>query len=239
MKNNLIHHTAIIDKSALIGANVRIGPYAVIGRVTIGDESIIHPHVVISDGAIIEKGVEIFPGAYIGKEPKGAGALARMPTFEKKIKIGSNSSIGPNSVLYYDVKIGKNTLIGDGASIREKCKIGDFCIISRYVTINYNVSIGNRVKIMDMTHITGNSIIGDDVFISILVGTTNDNFKRAGFGEHIVGPTIESNVVIGVGASILPNVTLGAGSTIAAGAVVTKNVESNSTVIGAPARIKN
>ena len=66
------------------------------------------------------------------------------------------------------------TLIGDGASIREQCRIGDNCIVSRLVTINYNAKIGNRTKIMDNTHITGNMEIGDDVFISV-VATTNDN----------------------------------------------------------------
>lgn len=236
MNNTLIDSTAIIHPDAVIGGNIKIGPYVVIGCVSIGDGSIIHPHVVIADGVIIGEEVEIFPGAFIGKEPKGAGALARIPSFEKKIKIGRGCSIGPNCVIYYNVDIGENTLIGDGASIREKCEIGDFCIISRYVTINYNTTIGHRTKIMDMTHITGNSVIGSDVFISILVGTTNDNLVRTGYGAHVIGPVIENEVVIGVGASILPGVTLGVGSTIGAGSVVTRSVDANSTVIGAPAK---
>lgn len=239
MNHTLIDPKAVIHPNAILGAGVKIGPYAVIGQVSIGDGSVIHPHVVISDGVIIGKEVEIFPGAFIGKEPKGAGALARSPLFEKKIKIGDGCSIGPNSVIYFDVILGDNTLVGDGASIREQCVIGDFCIISRYVTLNYNVTIGDRTKIMDMTHITGNTVIGDDVFISILVGTTNDNLVRVGYGSHIAGPKIEDKVVIGVGASILPNVVLGHGSTIGAGSVVTKNVIPNSTVVGIPAKSKN
>ena len=192
--------------------------------------------MVISDGVRLGDQVEVFPGAFIGKEPKGAGALARQPKFEHSIVVGDQCSIGPNSVIYFDVEIGRNTLIGDGASIREQCRIGEFCIVSRYVTINYNTRIGDRTKIMDATHITGNSEIGSDVFISILVGTTNDNVVRSGYGAHITGPIIEDEVIIGAGASLLPGVRLGKGSTVGAGSVVTKDVSAGATVVGAPAK---
>ncbi len=108
-----IHPTAIISDTAFIGANVQIGPYAVIGEAHIG------------------QGVEVLPGAFIGKGPKGAGALARAPEFERLVEIGDECSIGPHAVVFYDVKIGSNTLLGDGASIREQCRVGSRCILSR------------------------------------------------------------------------------------------------------------
>lgn len=198
---------ASIGKS-IIGSHVKIGQGAFIDNdVFIGDGVVIHPNVVIYSGVRIGAGTEIFPGAFIGKEPKGAGATARLPDFLRNISIGNNCSIGPNSVIFCDVRIGNNTLLGDGASIREKCTIGSFCILSRYVTINYSTTIGDRTKIMDSSHITGKAIIGNDVFISVLVGTTNDNIVRAGYEEdRIQGPIIEDGVVIGVGASLLPRV---------------------------------
>ena len=231
-----IHETAIISNQAIIGNNVTISPYAVIGNVIIGDNCVIHSHVVIADGVTIGNGVEIFPGAFLGKEPKGAGALARQPVYKKEVIIGDECSIGPHAIIYYDVTIGNKTLIGDVASIREQCEIGSQCIISRYVTINYATTIGNQTKIMDSSHITGNAIIGSNVFISLLVGTTNDNKVRSGYAEHVKGPTIEDNVVIGVGASLLPGVRLGEGCTVAAGSLVNKDVEPFVTVAGSPAR---
>lgn len=234
--NSQIHSTAIISPAAVIGLNVSIGPYCVIGNVVIGDNCIIHPHSVISDGIRLGAEVEVFPGAFIGKEPKGAGALARQPVFEKHVLIGDGCSIGPNTVIFYDVIIGEKTLLGDGASIREKCRIGSKCIISRYVTINYDASIGDGTKIMDNTHITGYSRIGNNVFISLMVGTTNDNSVREKFADHISGPIIEDDVVIGVGASLLPGVKIGKGATVAAGSVVTKNVANATLVAGVPAR---
>jgi UDP-3-O-[3-hydroxymyristoyl] glucosamine N-acyltransferase len=238
MPNQKIHPTAIVHPEAMVGPDVSIGPYSIIGRAVIGPETVIHPHVVIADGVQLGSRVEIFPGAFVGKEPKGAGAIARQPKFNRRIVIGDECSIGPHSVIYFDVELGRNTLIGDGASIREQCRVGEFCILSRYVTVNYNVQIGDRTKVMDGTHITGNSRIGSDVFISILVGTTNDNVVRSDFGAHIVGPWIDDAVVIGAGASLLPGVKLGRRSTIGAGAVVTKDVPPGATVVGNPARIK-
>jgi acetyltransferase-like isoleucine patch superfamily enzyme len=237
MTSSCIHSTAILHTEAEIAHGVVIGPYAIIGNAKIGSGSVIHPHVVISDGVVVGERVEVFPGAFLGKEPKGAGAIARLPNFKKAIDIGDDCSIGPNSVIYFDVTIGNNSLIGDGASIRENCSIGSYCIISRYVTLNYNVHIGDRTKIMDGTHITGNSDIGSDVFISILVGTTNDNVVRSGYGSHVVGPTIRDHSVIGVGASLLPGVVIGEAATVGAGAVVTRSVAGHTTVVGAPAKI--
>lgn len=234
--NPSIHQTAIIHSDAVIGNNVTIMPFAVVGKAFIGDECIIHPHVVIADGVNLGARTEVFPGAFVGKEPKGAGALARKPEFNFYVKVSEECSIGPHAVIYYDVEIGSNTLIGDGASIRENCRIGSKCILSRYVTVNYNTKIGDRTKIMDNTHITGNAIIGSDVFISLMVGTTNDNVVRAGYSGHVIGPVIEDNVVIGVGASLLPAIKIGKGATVAAGSVVTKDVEPSTLVAGAPAR---
>jgi len=129
-------------------------------------------------------------------------------------------------------------LIGDGASIREKCRIGSRCIISRYVTINYNTRIGDRTKIMDLTHITGNCTIGNDVFISLTVGMTNDNVPGAGVYDEarIKGPIICDDVFIGAGATLLPGIKIGEKAVIGAGAVVTKDVDAGKVVMGVPAK---
>ena len=222
-----------------VGLSAIIHEFSVIrAGAVVGDHVVIHPNVVIESGVVIEEGVEVFPGAFLGKEPKGAGATARPVHFERRVRIGSGSSIGPNAVVFYDVEIGSNTLLGDGASVREQSRIGSECIISRYVTINYNTTIGDGTKIMDLTHVTGNCVIGNDVFISVNVGMVNDNaIGRLEFDEaRVQGPTIEDGAAIGAGATLLPAVVIGRGAIVGAGSVVTKDVEARTLVIGAPAR---
>ena len=231
------HRTAIIHPEARLAGDVVVGAFAVIGAgVSIGRGCVLHPHVVIGDGASIAEDCEIFPHAVIGREPKGAGATARNVTFERRVTIGDGCSIGCSAVIYYDVAIGAGSLIGDSASIREQCRIGAQCIVSRCVTINYNTVIGDRVKVMDLTHLTGNMIIEDDVFVSTLVGSANDNLVRAGFGDHVIGPKLRRGCVIGAGALLLPATEVGCDATLGAGAVLTKNIPDGETWVGSPAR---
>ena len=205
---------------------------------SIGDGCVIHPFVTIAEGVILGPGVEVFPGAFVGKVPKGAGALAHDPVFERRLIIGANCSIGPGSVVYYDVEIGENCLIGDGASIREQCRIGDRVVISRVVTVNFGTTIGDDTKVMDNTHLTGTMTVGRRVFIGPGVMTANDNaVGKAGYDPLVIqGATIEDDVAIGLGAGILPALTIGRGAVVGAKSLVTRDVAPGVTVMGIPAR---
>lgn len=221
-----------------IGNDVTISEYAIVrANVVIADGVIIHPFVVIEEGVCLGPGVEVFPGSYIGKMPKGVGATSRPISYEPRVVIGENCAIGPNAVIYYDVTIGNNTLVGDGASIREKCRIGSRCIVGRYVTLNYATTIGDDTKIMDHVWLAGNMRVGNSVFISGGVLTTNDNeMGLKGYEEtRAIGPRIDDKVRIGAGAILLPHVVVGEHSLVAAGAIVTKDIAPYDVMMGVPA----
>ena len=76
------------------------------------------------------------------------------------------------------------------------------------------------------------TVIGDNV--SIYQGVTLGGTKWEKKKRH---PTISDNVIIGAGAKILGPILIGKNSKIGANSVVTKNVSSNVTVIGIPARV--
>jgi serine O-acetyltransferase len=109
--------------------------------------------------------------------------------------------------------------------------------ISRMLTgieIHPGAKLGRRVFI---DHGSGVVIgetaeVGDDVLIYmgvVLGGTALEKVKR-----H---PTIENDVVIGSGASVLGPITVGRGAKIGAGSVVIRPVPAGATVVGVPAKI--
>jgi acetyltransferase-like isoleucine patch superfamily enzyme len=81
--------------------------------------------------------------------------------------------------------------------------------------------------------------MGTDCFISVHVAMASDNALGAlpYASERVKGPTFGNRVSVGLGANIIPGIRLGDDSTVAAGAVVTRNVEAGAFVRGVPARV--
>jgi acetyltransferase-like isoleucine patch superfamily enzyme len=226
-------------KTDRIGRGAEIGDFAIIAlEVLIGANAIIHPHVVINAGVEIGENVEIFPGAVVGKEPRGPGTLRRQPTFESFVKIGKGCQIGAHAVIYYDVIIGEFALIGDAAKIREQCRIGCRCTVGQNAVLVRNVVVGADSYIGNLVDLAGDTIIGQRVFIAAGAVTANTNGFGSGHDKEPLwtGVRIEDDSRIGVGAILLPGVVIGRRSTVAAGAVVTKDVPPDTVVMGIPAR---
>lgn len=109
--------------------------------------------------------------------------------------------------------------------------------ITRFITgveIHPGATIGHRFFIDHaMGVIIGETtVIGDDVTLYqgvTLGGTGNETGKR-----H---PTLDDNVLVGVGASVLGNITIGKNSKVGGGAVVVNDVPPNCTVVGIPGHI--
>ena len=139
--------------------------------------------------------------------------------------------------IWTDVKIGKGTKIWHPELVNiYGCRIGDDCNIGSFVEIGPDVEIGNRCKIQSKVFIPKGVTIGDDVFIGPGVIFLNDKHPPSKGNWLAVKTFVEDGVAIGGGALILPGVKLGKGAIIAAGAVVTRDVEQYSIVGGVPAK---
>lgn len=109
------------------------------------------------------------------------------------------------------------------------------------------VRVGQQCRLLDVSRATFGSEpylvrLGDHVTVTEGVRfITHDGgvwvFRQKEPELDVVGPiTVGSNVFLGLRAIVLPGVTIGDGCVIAAGAVVTKDVQANSVVAGVPAR---
>ncbi|MCL5073803.1 MAG: N-acetyltransferase [Actinobacteria bacterium] len=148
-----------------------------------------------------------------------------------------NNYVHDTAIVSSDAKIGNKNKIWVNVQIRENCQIGDDCIISKDVYIDKNVSIGNRCKIQNGVYIYDGVTIGDDVFVGPNVTFTNDKIPRAfNTAWKITKTQIETGASLGANSTIVCGVKIGEYAMVAAGAVVTKEVQPYSLVVGNPAR---
>lgn len=132
---------------------------------------------------------------------------------------------------------GKNTIIyhPELSNIAEEAQIGDDCKIHSHVWIGKKVIIGNRCKIQSFAFIPDDVTLEDDVFVGPHACFTNDKYPPS-HGKGWSPTLVKRGAKIGAGAIILPGLTIGENAAVGAGAVVTKDVPNNATVVGNPAR---
>lgn len=144
-----------------------------------------------------------------------------------------------------DAQIGDGSSVWHLAQVREGSVIGENCIVGRGAYIGSGVVLGDNCKVQNYALLYEPAVLGDGVFIGPAVVLTNDTYPRAinpdgslksAHDWTPVGVTIETGAAIGARATCVAPVTIGAWATVAAGAVVVKDVPRYALVAGTPAR---
>jgi UDP-3-O-[3-hydroxymyristoyl] glucosamine N-acyltransferase len=210
-----IYPNTYIEKSASIGKNVTIMPFAcIMDNAQIGDKTVIYPQVFIGKNVKIGKNCIIKAGVKIDDETTigdnviihhnsviGGDGYGYIQKDEKNIKIPQIGRI----VIEDDVEIGVCVAI-DRATIGET-RIGKGTKIDNLVQIAHNVKIGENSIIISQVGIAGSSTIGKNCIIT----------GQAGVSDHV---TLGDRVVV-----------------LAQSGIESKaNIESGKIVLGTPAR---
>lgn len=102
---------------------------------------------------------------------------------------------------------------------------------------SFGVNSGTYINAIGGIHIGDHVLLGPNVTISTGIHPIEDRFPPIFTRPTIPKPiVIENDVWIGANAVIMPGVTLAEGTVVGANAVITKDTEPYSVMIGVPAR---
>ncbi|WP_413451073.1 acyltransferase [Georgenia phoenicis] len=144
-----------------------------------------------------------------------------------------------------DARIGDGASVWHLAQVREGAVIGEGSVIGRGAYIGTGVRLGRHCKVQNYALVYEPAELADGVFIGPAAVLTNDTHPRAINPDgslksaddwDAVGVTIGTGAAIGARAVCVAPVTIGAWATVAAGAVVTRDVPAHALVAGVPAR---
>jgi len=155
------------------------------------------------------------------------------------------NNIAPSADVSDRAVLGAGTKIWHLAQVREDATLGENCIVGRGAYVGTGVHIGDNTKIQNYALVYEPAKLGKGVFIGPAVVLTNDTYPRSVSPDGSlksahdwtpVGVTVEDGASIGARAVCVAPLTIGRWATIAAGAVVTKDVPAFALMAGVPAK---
>ncbi len=218
-----IHPSAIIDETAVLGAEVSIGPLTVIAAgVSIGAGSVIGPQCYIGQDAVLGNNAYLRDHVSVGARVRIGNRFTAQPgasiggdgfsfvTAEPSTVEQTRRSLGDRGdtkaqqwtrihtlggvLIGDDVECGMNCTI-DAGTIRDTV-VGDGTKIDNLVHLGHNVVVGKNCLLCGQVGVAGSVTIGDNVVLGGQVGVSDNIF-------------IGDGVIAGGGTKILSNVPAG------------------------------
>lgn len=159
----LIHPTAIIEKGATIGQNVKIGPFCIVGRsVTLCDDVELKSHVIIENKVTIGSGTAIHSFAVIG----GNSQIKNYSDGDAEVIIGKNNVIREYATINIGTELEEmKTVVGDNCFIMTSAHIAHDCILGNNIIMANGATLGGRVKVEDYAYFGGKTAVHQRVRI--------------------------------------------------------------------------
>ena len=160
----MIHPTAIIDLSARLAEDCKVGPYCVIGAdVEIGSGCEMKSHVVVNGPTRIDKNNLFYSFCSVGDAPQDLKYHGE-PT---ELVIGND-----NTFREY-VTLNRGTVGGSGIT-----RIGDNNLLMAYTHVAHDCDLGNHIIMSNAASLAGHVVLEDHVILGAF--TTVHQFTRIG-----------------------------------------------------------
>ena len=171
---NNIHKTAIIEEGAVLGDNITIGAFTIIGKdVKIGNGTTIGSHTVVEGKTTIGENNQIFSHAAIGTIPQDLKFAGE----DVELIIGNNNKIREYTLF--------NPGTQGGGSIT---KIGNNNLFMGYTHVAHDVIVGNNCVFANVATLAGHVEVDDNVVVGGL--TPIHQFCKLGSNAMIAGGSV-------------------------------------------------
>ena len=172
--------------------------------VQIAPDVIIEPQTHLRGQTVIGTGSRIGPGSLI-----------------------ENTVIGRDATILYstlsDSQVGDGVRVGPYAHLRGQAVVGDRCRIGNFVEIKKS-TLGDRVNVAHLSYL-GDATLGNQVNVG--AGTITANYDGVKKHPTVIGDRTKT----GSNSVLVAPVTLGTDVTVAAGSVITKDVDNDCLVV--------
>jgi len=203
--NIQIHRSAVIAESAVLGGEVKIAPFCVIGEnAELGQGSSLSPGCILSDGVIVGRAVQL--GAHV--------TIGENAVLQDGVVIGDHTVICPNTV------IGEGTYIGSNSTVGRLPRAAATSTVKRQADLP-PLSIGKTCTVGCASVIYAGTVLGDGVFVG----------DRALVRERC---NLAEKVVVGSGSAVENDTRIGAYTKIQTGSYITAYMEIEEKVFIAP-----
>lgn len=151
-----IHPTAIVDPSAVLGTDVEIGPYCLVGPgVVLGDRCRLLSHVVVEGPTELGPDNEVAPFASLGGAPQDL-KYGGEPT---RLVVGAR-----NRIREY-VTLNRGTPGGGGRTV-----LGDDNLLMAQVHVAHDCRVGNGIVFANAATLAGHVEVGDGAIVGAYSG---------------------------------------------------------------------
>jgi UDP-3-O-[3-hydroxymyristoyl] glucosamine N-acyltransferase len=213
-----VHSTAVIAKSAKIGAGAHIGPYCFVDEgVEIGEGAVLHSfvtiyrdakiganffahaHAVVREGCrigdrvILQNGV-IIGGDGLGYAKRADGTWYKMAqsgpaVLEDDVEVQANACIDRATV--GETRIGRGTKIDDLVLVGHASQVGANTMLCGQVGLAGSTKIGESCILAGQVGTAGHLTVGDGAVITAQSGVPNDVPARALYSGYPAVPNRE------------------------------------------------
>jgi UDP-N-acetylglucosamine acyltransferase len=168
----VIHPTAVVHPSAVLGAGTQVGPYTVIeSDSTIGDDTVIGAHSVVHRDVTVGRRNYFAAHVVLGGRPQDRAykgertrvvigddnIFSEFSSVDRATGEGYETRVGNGTYVMSTVKVSHNCVIGDGAVVVSGCQLGgwvslgDHAYVGGLAGVHQFVHIGRLVMIAGLT----------------------------------------------------------------------------------------